>query len=154
MTLKIGEEAGEFALMTSEGDEFRLSDLDGQWKIVFFYAKSGSPTCKRGCLNFKEQYDLFRSLTPPVEVIGVSQDSVSQHEEFKKELGLPFTLVSDPDRKIAEQFGVPVHLGVFPAKSSFVLGPDNTVHHVYDWLFRPRKHVAKIISALSELGVE
>ena len=154
MTLKIGEEAGEFAIMTSEGDEFRLSDLDGQWKIVFFYAKSGSPTCKRGCLNFKEQYDLFRSLTPPVEVIGVSQDSVSQHEEFKKELGLPFTLVSDPDRKIAEQFGVPVHLGVFPAKSSFVLGPDNTVHHVYDWLFRPRKHVAKIISALSELGVE
>ena len=154
MTLKIGEEAGEFELMTSEGVEFRLSDLDGQWKIVFFFAKSGAPTCKRGCLNFKEQYDLFRSLTPPVEVIGISQDSVSQHMEFKKELGLPFTLLSDPDRKIAEQFGVPVHLGVFPAKSSFVLGPDNTVHHVYDWLFRPRKHVAKIISALSESGVE
>ena len=154
MTLKIGEEAGEFELMTSEGVEFRLSDLDGQWKIVFFYAKSGSPTCKRGCLNFKEQYDLFRSLTPPVEVLGISQDSVSQHMEFKKELGLPFTLLSDPDRKIAEQFGVPVHLGVFPAKSSFVLGPDNTVRHVYDWLFRPRKHVAKIISALSESGVE
>tara|TARA_B100001758_G_C18285614_1_gene544111 strand:- start:292 stop:756 length:465 start_codon:yes stop_codon:yes gene_type:complete len=154
MTLKIGEEAEEFELMTSEGGVFRLSDLDGQWKIVFFYAKSGSPTCKRGCLNFKEQYDLFRSLTPPVEVIGISQDSVSQHMEFKKELGLPFTLLSDPDRKIAEQFGVPVHLGVFPAKSSFVLGPDNTVRHVYDWLFRPRKHVAKIISALSESGVE
>jgi peroxiredoxin Q/BCP len=128
--------------------------LDGQWKIVFFYAKSGSPTCKRGCLNFKEQYDLFRSLTPPVEVIGISQDSVSQHNEFKKDLGLPFTLLSDSDRKIAEQFGVPVHLGAFPAKSSFVLGPDNTVHHVYDWLFRPRKHVAKIISALSDSGVE
>ena len=154
MTLKIGEEAEEFELMTSEGGVFRLSDLDGQWKIVFFYAKSGSPTCKRGCLNFKEQYDLFRSLTPPVEVIGISQDSVSQHMEFKKELGLPFTLLSDPDRKIAEQFGVPVHLGVFPAKSSFVLGPDNPVRHVYDWLFRPRKHVAKIISALSESGVE
>ena len=152
--MKVGEEAEEFELMTSEGGVFRLSDLDGQWKIVFFYAKSGSPTCKRGCLNFKEQYDLFRSLTPPVEVIGISQDSVSQHMEFKKELGLPFTLLSDPDRKIAEQFGVPVHLGVFPAKSSFVLGPDNTVRHVYDWLFRPRKHVAKIISALSESGVE
>ena len=111
-------------------------------------------SCKRGCLNFKEQYDLFRSLTPPVEVIGISQDSVDQHMEFKKELGLPFALLSDPDRKVAEQFGVPVHLGVFPAKSSYVLGPDNTVRHVYDWLFRPRKHVAKIISALSESGVE
>ena len=154
MTLKVGEKAEDFELETSEGDAFRLSDLENEWKIVFFYAKSGSPTCKRGCLNFKEQYDLFRSLTPPVEVIGISQDSVSQHKEFKKDLGLPFTLVSDPDRKIAEQFGVPVHLGVFPAKSSFVLGPDNTVQHVYDWLFRPRKHVAKIISALSESGVE
>ena len=154
MTLKVGEKAEDFELETSEGEAFRLSDLENEWKIVFFYAKSGSPTCKRGFLNFKEQYDLFRSLTPPVEVIGISQDSVSQHMEFKKELGLPFALLSDPDRKVAEQFGVPVHLGVFPAKSSFVLGPDNTVHHVYDWLFRPRKHVAKIISALSESGVE
>ncbi|MAM82634.1 MAG: hypothetical protein CL989_01905 [Euryarchaeota archaeon] len=154
MTLKVGEKAQDFELETSEGDVFRLSDLENEWKIVFFYAKSGSPTCKRGCLNFKEQYDLFRSLTPPVEVIGISQDSVDQHMEFKKELGLPFALLSDPDRKVAEQFGVPVHLGVFPAKSSYVLGPDNTVRHVYDWLFRPRKHVAKIISALSESGVE
>jgi len=154
MTLKVGEKAQDFELETSEGEVFRLSDLENEWKIVFFYAKSGSPTCKRGCLNFKEQYDLFRSLTPPVEVIGISQDSVDQHMEFKKELGLPFALLSDPDRKVAEQFGVPVHLGVFPAKSSYVLGPDNTVRHVYDWLFRPRKHVAKIISALSESGVE
>lgn len=154
MTLKVGEKAQDFELETSDGDVFRLSDLENEWKIVFFYAKSGSPTCKRGCLNFKEQYDLFRSLTPSVEVIGISQDSVDQHMEFKKELGLPFALLSDPDRKVAEQFGVPVHLGVFPAKSSYVLGPDNTVRHVYDWLFRPRKHVAKIISALSESGVE
>ena len=154
MTLKVGEKAQDFELETSDGGIFRLSDLENEWKIVFFYAKSGSPTCKRGCLNFKEQYDLFRSLTPPVEVIGISQDSVDQHMEFKKELGLPFALLSDPDRKVAEQFGVPVHLGVFPAKSSYVLGPDNTVRHVYDWLFRPRKHVAKIISALSESGVE
>ena len=154
MTLKVGEKAQDFELETSDGEVFRLSDLENEWKIVFFYAKSGSPTCKRGCLNFKEQYDLFRSLTPPVEVIGISQDSVDQHMEFKKELGLPFALLSDPDRKVAEQFGVPVHLGVFPAKSSYVLGPDNTVRHVYDWLFRPRKHVAKIISALSESGVE
>ena len=154
MTLKVGEKAQDFELETSEGEVFRLSDLENEWKIVFFYAKSGSPTCKRGCLNFKEQYDLFRSLTPPVEVIGISQDSVDQHMEFKKELVLPFALLSDPDRKVAEQFGVPVHLGVFPAKSSYVLGPDNTVRHVYDWLFRPRKHVAKIISALSESGVE
>ena len=116
-----------------------------------FYAKDGSPACKRGCLSFKDQYDLFRSLEPQVEVIGISQNTVSEHKEFKEELQLPFTLLSDPERNVAESFKVPVHLGAFPAKSSFVIGPDNTIHHVYDWLFRPRQHVANILSALSSV---
>jgi len=147
----VGSKAPNFTLKTSEGEEFSLSDLDGQWKVLFFYAKDGSPTCKRGCLSFKDQYDLFRSLEPPAEIIGISQNSVSEHREFKDELQLPFTLLSDPDRKVAERFKVPVHLGTFPAKSSFVIGPDNTIHHVYDWLFRPRQHVANILSALSSV---
>jgi len=154
MTLKIGDNVDDFELQTSEGTTFSLRELEGQWKIIFFYAKSGSPTCKRGCLSFKEQYDLFRSLNPPVEVIGISQDSIEQHREFKREMGLPFIILSDPERRVAELFGVPLHLGIFPSKSSFVIGPDNTVRHVYDWLFRPRKHVAEIISGLSQSGVE
>ena len=149
MESMVGSKAPDFTLKTSEGVEFSLSELDGQWKVLFFYAKDGSPTCKRGCLSFKDQYDLFRSLEPPVQIVGISQNSVSEHREFKEELQLPFTLLSDPDRKEAESFKVPVHLGAFPAKSSFVIGPDNTIHHVYDWLFRPRQHVAKILSALS-----
>ncbi len=151
MASMVGDKAPDFTLKTSEGEEFSLSDLEGQWKVLFFYAKDGSPTCKRGCLSFKDQYDLFRSLEPPVEIIGISQNSVSEHREFKDELQLPFTLLSDPDRKVAESFKVPVHLGTFPAKSSFVIGPDNTIHHVYDWLFRPRQHVANILSALSSV---
>ena len=151
MASMVGSNAPDFTLKTNEGEEFSLSDLDGQWKVLFFYAKDGSPTCKRGCLSFKDQYDLFRSLEPPVEIIGISQNSVSEHREFKEELQLPFILLSDPDRKVAESFKVPVQLGAFPAKSSFVVGPDNTIHHVYDWLFRPRQHVANILSALSSV---
>tara|TARA_B100001750_G_scaffold74885_1_gene59599 strand:+ start:8651 stop:9103 length:453 start_codon:yes stop_codon:yes gene_type:complete len=147
----VGRKAPDFTLKTSEGQDFSLSQLDGQWKVLFFYAKDGSPACKRGCLSFKDQYDLFRSLEPQVEVIGISQNTVSEHKEFKEELQLPFTLLSDPERNVAESFKVPVHLGAFPAKSSFVIGPDNTIHHVYDWLFRPRQHVANILSALSSV---
>ena len=151
MSSMIGEKAPNFNLKTSEGDDFKFNELEGSWKVLFFYAKAGSPTCKRGCLTFKQQYDLFRSLEPPVEIIGISEDSVKQHREFKSELDLPFTLLSDPDRSVAEMYNVPVHLGTFPAKSSFVIGPDNTIHHVSDWLFRPRRHVAKILDALSKI---
>ena len=151
MSSMVGRKAPDFTLKTSEGQDFSLSQLDGQWKVLFFYAKDGSPACKRGCLSFKDQYDLFRSLEPQVEVIGISQNTVSEHKEFKEDLQLPFTLLSDPERNVAESFKVPVHLGAFPAKSSFVIGPDNTIHHVYDWLFRPRQHVANILSALSSV---
>ncbi len=63
----IGQIAPNFTLESSTGDNVSLADYDDKWKVLFFYAKDGSPTCKRGCLNFKEQYDLFQSLTPPVE---------------------------------------------------------------------------------------
>ena len=144
MSSMIGQKAPDFSLQTSDGEEFNFSDLDGSWKVVFFYAKAGSPTCK-------QQYDLFRSLEPSVEVIGISQDSVQQHREFKQELELPFILLSDSDRKVADMFKVQDHIGPFPAKSSFVIGPDNTIHHVYDWLFRPRRHVARILDSLSKI---
>ena len=77
MVVSVGEKAPDFTLLDSDSNEFKFSDLDGEWKVIFFYAKDGSPTCKRGCLSFKEQYDLFRSLTPPVEIICISQDSTS-----------------------------------------------------------------------------
>jgi len=95
---------------------------------------------------------LFQSLTPPVEVIGVSQDSLEDHRRFKTELDLPFALLSDPERDVADAYGVPVHLGIFPSKSSFLIGPDRKVHYCYDWLFRPRRHVARILDAFSSLS--
>ena len=148
----VGEKSTNFTLPSSTDEMVSLADYDGKWKVLFFYAKDGSPTCKRGCLTFKQQYDLFQSLTPPVEIIGISQDSLEDHRRFKSELELPFSLLSDPDREVADAYGVPVHLGLFPAKSSFLIGPDRSVHYCYDWLFRPRRHVARILDAFSELS--
>ena len=39
-----------------------------------------APQHVREVVLFKEQYDLFRSLTPPVEIIGISEDSASDHK--------------------------------------------------------------------------
>jgi peroxiredoxin Q/BCP len=148
----VGQLAPNFTLPSTTEATVSLADYDGKWKVLFFYAKDGSPTCKRGCLNFKEQYDLFQSLTPPVEIIGISQDSLEDHRRFKLENALPFSLLSDPGRAVADAYGVPIHLGRFPAKSSFLIGPDRTVHYCYDWLFRPRRHVARILNAFSALS--
>jgi len=147
----IGQPAPAFMLTSDDGSVFDSASLDGTWRLVFFYAKDGSPTCKRGCLTFKEQHDLF--VSAGCSVVGIGQDSADRHREFKEAFsgGLPFPLLSDPDRTVADSYNVPLYLGRFPAKSSFLIGPDNTVHHVYDWLFRPRRHVARILADLTSV---
>ena len=39
-------------------------------------------------------------------VLGVSADTEKSHQKFIKKYDLPFTLISDPDRKVIEDYGV------------------------------------------------
>ena len=149
----IGLKAPEFSLLNDEGELVESSSFNGQRRLLFFYARDGSPNCKRGCLNFREQYDLFRSAG--CEIIGISEDPVEDHRRFKKELGgLTFPLLSDKGREVADMYGVPRNLGLFPGKSSFLINEQDEITHVYDWYFRPRRHVARILAALSAITNE
>jgi peroxiredoxin Q/BCP len=146
----VGQKAPDFMLQDDQGEVFDSTTLRGTWRIIFFYSRHGSPTCKRGCLTFKEQHDLFASAG--CSVVGVGPGSVEGLASFKATLGdLPFPLLADPDRVVGQQFNVPMHVGQFPAKSSFLIGPDNTIRYVYDWLFRPRRHVARILADISSV---
>ncbi|MBL6732921.1 MAG: peroxiredoxin [Candidatus Poseidonia sp.] len=146
----VGQKAPDFMLQDDQGAVFDSKTLHGTWRIIFFYSRHGSPTCKRGCLTFKEQHDLFASAG--CSIVGIGPGSAEGLASFKATLGdLPFPLLADPERVVGQQFNVPMHVGQFPAKSSFLIGPDNTIRYVYDWLFRPRRHVARILSDISSV---
>jgi peroxiredoxin len=101
-------------------------------------------------LTFKEQHDLFSSVG--CSIVGIGPGTREELAGFKSSLGdLPFPLLADPERVVGKMFNVPLHLGQFPSKSSFLVGPDNTIRYVYDWLFRPRRHVARILADISEV---
>ena len=67
----IGQIAPNFTLESSTGDSVSLADYDGKWKVLFFYAKDGSPTC---VMSKFQRTMMFQSLTP-IEIIGISEDS-------------------------------------------------------------------------------
>jgi peroxiredoxin Q/BCP len=150
----IGQTAPDFILQADDSSMFDSTSLHGEWRVIFFYSAHNSPTCKRGCLTFKEQYELFKSAG--CNIVGIGPGSFEKLKEFKESIGeLPFPLLTDVDRDVSTSYCISLHLGQFPAKSSFVIGPDNKVRFVYDWLFRPRRHVAKIIAEISsELEVK
>lgn len=149
----VGSPAPDFTLTANDGSSVSLADHKGQWLILFFYARDASPVCKRGCYTFAEQYHLFQSAG--AAILGISEDDADTHADFAKEIGIPYPLLADTDNTVREQYQVPAHLGRFPSKSTFLVDPDGIVRHVYDWLFRPRRHVVTVLNTLQrELGIE
>jgi peroxiredoxin Q/BCP len=88
----------------STGGPFKLSAQKGKAVVLYFYPKDNTPGCTTEGMEFR---DLAASFAKAGAVIvGVSRDSLKSHQHFKAKLDLPFELISDPDEKLCEQFGV------------------------------------------------
>lgn len=59
--------------------------------------------------------------------MGISADSVDRESKFDSKNSLGFTLLSDPDRKVAGVFGVRRPGPLFNKQATFVIGADGTV---------------------------
>ncbi|MDC0341272.1 peroxiredoxin family protein, partial [Candidatus Poseidoniaceae archaeon] len=113
----IGQTAPDFVLQSSDGSMFDSKSLHGKWRVIFFYSMNHSPICKRGCLTFKEQYDLFDS--SGCSIIGIGPGTLEEIKSFSEYVGeLPFPLLADNERKVGIAYNIPLHLGKFPTKSS------------------------------------
>ena len=102
--LKIGDLAPDFTLTGKDGQAVSLSDFRGKKVVLYFYPKDNTPGCTRQACAFAGAYAEFQERG--VEVIGVSRDSVASHVKFAEKFGLPFVLLSDPDRIAIEAYGV------------------------------------------------
>lgn len=100
----VGEKAPDFTLLDQDGKEVSLSDFLGKKVVLYFYPRDNTPGCTRQACAFASAYEAFRSKN--VQVIGVSKDSVKSHAAFAAKHGLPFVLLSDPERKAIEAYGV------------------------------------------------
>ena len=69
--------------------------------------------------------------------MGVSPDTPASQKKFKDKYDLPFTLLSDPDKKLANAFEVVKEKNMYGKKvmgierSTFVIGPDGKIKHVF-----------------------
>lgn len=102
--LEVGSKAPQFTLTDAGGNTVSLSDFIGKKVVLYFYPKDNTPGCTRQACAFAGAYKAFRE--KGVEVIGVSRDSVASHGKFAEKYGLPFILLSDPERIAIEAYGV------------------------------------------------
>ena len=102
--LEIGTKAPDFTLADKDGKQISLSDFLGKKVVLYFYPKDNTPGCTRQACAFAGAYAEFQKRG--VEVIGISKDSVASHQKFADKFSLPFVLLSDPERKAIEAYGV------------------------------------------------
>lgn len=88
----------------STGGDFMLSRQRGKTVVLYFYPKDNTPGCTTEGSDFAATNTKFRKAN--AVVAGVSRDSLKSHQGFKARMQFPFELISDPDEKLCELFGV------------------------------------------------
>jgi thioredoxin-dependent peroxiredoxin len=104
MKLNIGDEAPDFAVRDQDGIVHKLADYRGRKLVIYFYPKDDTPGCTAQACNLRDNYYDLRQ--KGYEIIGVSVDDEKSHQKFIKKYELPFTLLSDTDKKMVEDYGV------------------------------------------------
>ncbi len=102
--LVAGDKAPSFTLSDQNGEDVSLTGLVGKKVLVYFYPKAMTPGCtvQAQCLrDTKTELDAKN-----VVVLGVSPDPVKRLPKFIEKEQLNFTLLSDEDHAVADQFGV------------------------------------------------
>lgn len=100
--LEVGTQAPEFALPDQDGVMRALSEFRGRKVILYFYPRDNTAGCTKQTRSFAELYPQFQERG--AVVIGVSKDSVASHKRFQEKFGLPFTLLSDPDKEVIRAY--------------------------------------------------
>jgi peroxiredoxin Q/BCP len=149
--LEKGQPAPDFELASDSGETVRLSDLRGHPVVLYFYPKDDTPGCTAQARDLRDVYGDFRERG--AVVLGVSPDDVASHARFKEKHSLPFTLLADPEHRIAEDYGVWVERNRYGRKSmgikrsTFVIDADGNIEAAL-YGVKPEGHADRVLEAL------
>jgi peroxiredoxin Q/BCP len=132
VTLKTGDVAPDFTLLDQRGEKQTLSALLESGPVVlFFYPAANTAGCTAQACHFRDLQGEFTAVG--AQIVGISKDEIDKQASWAERRGFDYPLLSDPDRSVADAFGVKGGLlGISPVKrSTFVIGTDGRILGVY-----------------------
>jgi peroxiredoxin Q/BCP len=133
--IKTGEKAPDFTLQSDDGKNVSLDDYRGKKVVLYFYPKDGTAGCTQEAIEFRDLAQEFEK--EGITILGVSKDSVKSHQKFKQKYGLPFTLLSDPETKVLNLYGVWKEKKLYGRtfmgtdRTTFIIDENGNVEKVY-----------------------
>lgn len=140
-----------FTLLNQNEKEVSLSDFHGRKVLIYFYPRAMTPGCTTQACSLRDSKKELDELN--VTVLGISPDLPKKLANFEQKKELNFTLLSDPEHKVAEAFGVwgekkfmgKVYDGIH--RISFLIDESGTIEQVFS-KFKTKEHHEVVINYL------
>jgi peroxiredoxin Q/BCP len=154
MPIEEGKKAPAFTLTDQQGERVALQDFRGKDVIVYFYPKDDTPGCTKEACGFRDHFQEIQD--EGAVILGISPDGQAAHEKFTAKYQLPFTLLSDPDKKVMTAYGAFGEKMMYGKKvtgvirSTVWIGPDGRVKKHWRRVAKAADHPVKVLEALKE----
>ncbi len=126
---KIGSLAPDFRLHATNGQDVKLSDFRGKKNVIMFFIRETTcPQCRTHVAQLGRMYDQFREAG--AEIIVILGESVEKTREYADAIGLPFPILSDPNREIYHLYELEKYFLLFQRTASLVVDKDGIVRYL------------------------
>lgn len=124
--LKIGDAAPDFPLPSKDGGPRTLRGYLAEGPVLlYFYPADFTRVCTAQACMLRDAEPTLAATS--VRIIGVSPQGIDSHESFIARHALPFTLVADTDRAIANLYGVSALFGLVTRRATFLIDTHGTI---------------------------
>ena len=155
MAIEEGKTAPAFTLNDQKGDKIALKDFKGKTVIVYFYPKDNTPGWIKEAEGFKDLWSEIQKFD--AVVVGISPDGQASHEKFISKFDLPFTLLSDSEKKVMAKYdawGEKMMYGkksIGTIRSTVLVGPDGKVIKHWRKVPKAADHPQKVLEVLQSM---
>jgi peroxiredoxin Q/BCP len=149
-----GDKAPSFTLPDQNGNKVKLSDLEGETVVLYFYPKAGTSGCTVQACGVRDRRADYAAAG--ARVIGISPDEVEDVDRFAGKHDLDFTLLADADHAVAEKYGTWVEKSMYGnrymgvQRATFIIDPKGRIARVFPKV-QPKKHDDLVLAALESL---
>src|SRR5258708_2321432 len=151
--MNINDKAPDFTLQDENGKQLSLKSLRGKIVVLYFYPRADTPGCTVEACEFRDTYKQMQK-TGAV-LLGISPDTPQAQKKFQDKFKLPFSLLADADKKVADSFGVFQEKNMYGKKvmvvmrTTFVISPTAKIPHTFPKV-KAEGHAGEVLAYLKE----
>lgn len=152
--LVVGNQAPDFKLFDEAGNGWQLIKHRGNVVVLYFYPMDDTPGCTKQACSLRDNYDAFKKLG--ATVVGINYNSSQSHKAFKAKHHLPFTLLSDHDKKVAKLYNAKpwwaMWFWAIPKRKTIVIDQAGVTRSILDDV-DVTTHTEEVLSEVRKLGI-